>query len=293
VADGERALSNAGLLLENVAQFAHGYFAAGGTGINAFNMARAILAIAAIAATVLFCFVLARAARPIVSDADRLPEQRLLFVFWGVSLLAVSVAFVVTTAPIGLNAVRYVPTLWPALLTLVVIVYGRFAITGLALLATSCAVLGCFALGRGLYTPSAGPPPDRREAEAVERFAAENELDHGYAGYWDAAPLTIQSDFGARVYPIELCGPEVNTYCQFHSHSIEAWYEPKQGVRTFFVVNRTPTAPDTRPPPAAWGPPIKTATLGDLTVYAYDYDISSHFQAIDPGAFPIPPPGPG
>jgi hypothetical protein len=94
-----------------------------------------------------------------------------------------------------------------------------------------------------------------------------------------------------RTYPIELCGPEINTYCPFHAHMIEAWYEPKEGVRSFFVVNGLPLEPATRPPPAEWGRPFKTAQLGDLTVYAYDYDIAARFQEIEPGALPIEVPG--
>jgi hypothetical protein len=293
MAEAGRVFSNAGLLLENVAQFAHGLFAAGPTPIDAFDVTREVLAIAAIAATVLFGFVIALAARPIFSNSARSPEQRLLFAFWGISIGAVSVAFVITTAPYELNAVRFLTTLWPALLTLIVIVYGRRAVTGLALLAAGCAVLGCFALGRGLYTPGTGEPPTGREAELVERFVAENDLDHGYAGYWDAAPITVQSDFNARVYPIEPCGPDLDTYCPFHSHAIENWYVPKPGVRTFLIVNRTPLPPVTSPPPASWGRPFRTAQLDDLTLYAFDYDISSHFQELEPGAWPVPPPAAG
>ena len=292
VAGSGRVLSNAGLLLENVAQFAHGIFAAGETPLDAFYGAREVLAIGVIVATLLFGYAVARRVRPVLGDAARPTEQRLLFAFWLISIVAVSVAFVITTAPYGLNAVRYVTTLWPALLTLIVIVYGRPAITGLALLATLCAVMGCLTLAKGLYTPATGEPPTEQEADLVGRFVAENHLDHGYAGYWDAAPIAVQSDFDARVYPIELCGPYVNTYCPFHSHQIEAWYQPKPGVRTFFVVNGMPLEPATRPPPAGWGRPFKTAQLGDLTVYAYDYDIASHFQKLEPGAFVLPPPPP-
>jgi hypothetical protein len=208
-----------------------------------------------------------------------------------ISIVAVSAAFVIVTAPHGINAVRFLTTLWPALLTLIVIVHGRRAITGLALLAAGCAILGSFALGRGLYTPGTGEPPDGREAELLAGFVAENDLDHGYAGYWDAAPISVQSDFEARTYPIEPCGPQVNTYCPFHSHQIESWYEPKEGVRSFYVVNGLPLPPATGPPPVEWGMPFETAQLGDLTVYAYDYDISSRFQALEPGELPIPPPG--
>jgi hypothetical protein len=291
MASAGRVLSNAGLLLENVALFAHGKFAVGEVEIDAFNGARELVAVGVVIAVVIFAFVAARAARPILADGARPAEQRLLAIYWSVSIVAVSIAFIVITAPVGTNAVRFITTLWPGLLTLVVIVYGRRAITGLALLAAGCAILGCIELGRGLYTPGTGAPPDEREAELVRDFAAENDLDHGYAGYWDAVPITLQSDFEARTYPIELCGPEINTYCPFHAHMIEAWYEPKEGVRSFFVVNGLPLEPATRPPPADWGRPFKTAQLGDLTVYAYDYDIAARFQEIEPGALPIEVPG--
>jgi hypothetical protein len=291
MAGSGRALSNAGLLLEDTALFAQGQFASGSMPIDAFNATREVVAIAAIGALLLFGFVLVRAARPILSDARRLLEEQLLFAYWTASIVGVSLVFVITTAPEGVNAVRYLTSLWPGLLTLVVIVYRRIAITGLALLAAGCAILGCIGLARGNYTPRIDEPPNGREAELVAQFAAENDLDHGYAGYWDAAPISVQSGFDVRVYPIEPCGPQVNTYCPFHSHRIDAWYEPKSGVRTFFVVNRQGLAPATRPPPAKWGRALKTAQLGDLTVYAYDYDIASQFQQVAPGARPPPPPG--
>jgi hypothetical protein len=291
MAEAGRVLSNAALLMENVALFAHGKFAEGRTEVDAYNSATALVAIAAIAATLVFGFVVARASRPILSDNARPLEQRLLFAYWGISIVAVSAGFVITTAPHGTNAVRFLMTLWPALLTLVVIVYQRRAITGVAVLAAGCAILGCFALAKGLYTPATGAPPDGREAELVERFVAENDLDHGYAGYQDAAPISVQSNFNARVYPIEPCGENVSIYCPFHSHQIESWYEPKEGARSFFVVNGTPTPPAASSPPAEWGRPFKTAQLGDLIVYAYDYDISSQFQEIKPGAWGIPAPG--
>jgi hypothetical protein len=290
MAGSGRVLSNAALLMEDVALFAQGQFAAGDVPIDVFNVTREVVAIAAIGATLLFGFVVARAARPILGDAVRPVEQRLLFAYWSVSVVAVSFAFVITTAPEGINAVRYITTLWPALLTLVVIVYGRAATAGLALLAAGCAVLGCIGLARGLYTPRIDEPPNGREADLVAQFAEQNDLDHGYAGYWDAAPISLQSDFAVRTYPIEPCGPRPDTYCPFHSHTIEAWYRPEAGVRTFLVVNRQGLAPVTKAPPASWGPPVRTAQLGDLAVYAFDYDISSHFQKLEPGALPLPPP---
>jgi hypothetical protein len=289
VAPAGLVVSNVGLLLENVALFAHGKFAyVTAEEVGFLNVLRELLAIAAIAATVIFGYILVRSARPILVDPGRPAEQRLLAIYWGVSIAAVSIAFVIVTAPVGTNAIRYVTTLWPALLTLVAIVYGRRAIAGLATLATVCAVTGCLELARDFYTPVTGAPPDTEEAEAVEEFVSANDLDHGYAGYWDAIPLSIQSDFDVRAYPIEPCYlPEEDRYCPQRLHIIEAWYEPKDDVRTFYVTNAHPLAPYLDPPPASWGPPFKTVQRGDLTIYAYDYDIASRLEPIvEPGMAP-------
>lgn len=63
MAGGGRVLSNSGLLLQDVALFAQGEFAAAGQmQIDAFNLTRELVAIAAIAATLVFVFVVARAA---------------------------------------------------------------------------------------------------------------------------------------------------------------------------------------------------------------------------------------
>jgi hypothetical protein len=274
-------VANVALLFEDIALFAHGVFANGEVQIDALNATREAVAIVAIAATAIFGFVAIRSARPILADGTRPAEQRLLAIYWGASIAVVAIAFIITNAPAGVNAVRYVSTFWPALLTLVAIVYGRRAITGLALLAAGCAILGCFELARGFYTPATGAPPDEQESELVEKFADANQLDHGYAGYWDAIPISIQTDFRTPVYPIEQCLlPERGHYCPNRLHIIEAWYEPKPDIRTFYVVNANPTKPFVEPPPPSWGPPFKTATLGDLTVYAYDYDIASRFETI-------------
>jgi hypothetical protein len=290
VAPAGLVLSNVGLLLENVALFAHGKFATSTADqIDGLNVLRELLAVAAVVATVIFGYVVVRSARPTLVDGARPAEQRLLAIYWGVSIVAVSLAFVIVTAPVGTNAIRYVTTLWPALLTLVAILYGRRAIAGLAILATVCAVTGCIELAKGFYTPGTGPPPDTEEAAAVEDFVAAHDLDHGYAGYWDAIPLSLQSDFKVRAYPIEPCYlPEEDRYCPERLHIIESWYEPKQDVRTFYVTNALPLVPYLDPPPASWGRPFKTARFGDLTIYAYDYDIASRLErdAAEPGYAP-------
>jgi hypothetical protein len=284
MASSGRVLSNIGLLLEDIALFAQGKFANGEVPINAFNALRELVAIVAVAATVVFAIVVARVARPILADQARPAEQRLLGIYWVVSILAVSAGFVMITAPVGSNSVRYVTTLWPALLTTIVIVYGRRALNPLALLAAGCAVLGCIGLARGIYTPGPGPNPNAQEAQLLEQYVANNDLDHGYAGYWVAAPLTLQTDFEALVYPIEPCLlPKPDRYCPYRLHTIEDWYAPRPGVRSFYVVSDVYLEPATRPPPRRWGDPFKTARFGNLTVYAYDYDIATMLDPTVPG----------
>ena len=99
MATAERVLSNAGLLLQDVAMFAHGQFATGSEPINLFNAGRELLAIAAIVAVVFLLAVVARSARAIVADDSRTVELRLLGIYWVISMAAVSLAFVMTTAP--------------------------------------------------------------------------------------------------------------------------------------------------------------------------------------------------
>jgi hypothetical protein len=290
MAGAGRVVSNTGLLLEDVALFAHGKFATGMGTIDAVNAAREGVAVAAIVAVAIFVIAVGRAARGVLADDTRSAEGRLLAAYWGISILAVSVAFVSTTAPVGTNSVRYVTTLWPGMLTIAVVVYGRRILPWLATLAAFTAILGCVELARGTYTPTTTSPPDPREAALVERFAAANDLDHGYAGYWDAAPIMLDTGFRVRVYPIQPCGPAADTYCPFQVHSIESWYEPKEGVRTFYLVGDQELFPPLKPPPPAWGTPFKAATVGPFTIYAYGYDIASRIKRYEPGT--IPPPAP-
>jgi hypothetical protein len=281
LASPDTAVSHAWLLLKEVALFAHGWFDTAPAPVDAFDVARIAAAVAAIAATVFVLVLLIRVARPFLTDAERPAPVRLLAVYWGASIVLVTGPFVFTTVPSGLSSVRYVFTLWPALLTLVALVYARRAHLALALLATVAAVIGCFELDRGFYTASSGKPPSTTEVEQLERVVAANDLDHGYASYWDAMPITLESDFKLRAYPVEPCGPV--GYCPFHLHTIESWYRPQPGARTFYVVGDPTLLPSLGPPPKSWGRPLKAVRVGKLTVYVFDYDIASRLQPFKAG----------
>lgn len=107
-------------------------------------------------------------------------------------------------------------------------------------------------------------------AQLVEREG----LDHGYSGYWTAANVTFASRFAAKTYPVQPCGAGV---CAFRLHRLDAWYVPREGVRTFYAVDELAPEPRVGPPPAEWDP-VKNVQLGQLLVYVFNYDIASRIQ---------------
>jgi hypothetical protein len=278
LASGGRVLSNVGLLFEDVALFAHGQFAISAEPIDAFNVARALVAILAIVAVLVFVFVLARSARDLLADDARAPLQRLLTIYWVVSIVAVAAAFVIVTTPVEINSVRYVTNLWPALLALLAIRFRERANIGLAVLAALSAIIGCVELSRGLYTFVSQPPPEPEEVSSLESFVDTHDLDHGYANYWDAIPITYQSDFRVRAFPIEPCWQGSELLCEIKGHTIDAWYEPQQDVRSFYVVGDQTLFPALAPPSSRLGAPFAVASFGDLTAYAFDFDIASKIR---------------
>jgi hypothetical protein len=279
-------VSNAWLLLKVVALFAHGTFVTAPPPVEPVDVARIAMAVAAIAAVIALLLALARVARRFVTDADRPPAPRLLAIYWATSLVLIAGVFVFSNVPVGLNSVRYVTTLWPALLTLVALVYARRAHLWLASLAAISALIGWAELERDLYSPPVVVQPTPAEVRELRRVADANDLDHGYAGYWDAMPITLESDFELRAYPIEPCGRV--GYCPFHLHVIESWFTPKPGARTFYVVGDQALDPSLGPPPVSWGRPFKTLRIGHLTVYLFDYDIASRLMPFVPGGLAVP-----
>jgi hypothetical protein len=280
------ALTNGWLLLKVIALFAHGTFVTAPPPVEPIDIARIAAAVTAIAVVVMVLILLVRIARPFLTDETRPVAARLLAAYWAVSVLLVSAGFVFTDTPVGLNSVRYVATLWPALLTLVALVYTRRAHIWLATLAAVSALIGCAELERGLYTPPVVIQPTAAEVAHLERIAASHDLDHGYASYWDAMPITLESGFDLRAYPIAPCGPV--GYCPFHLHVIESWYSPKPNARTFYVVGDQALQPPLGPPPPSWGRPLKKIRVGHLTVYLFDYDIASRLEPFEPGGMAAP-----
>ena len=265
------ALHNVWRLLEDAALFVHGRL---GDTSGALDLAlEAVGLIAVVVLPVLFVWILVRAV-PVLAGRD-VPsaERRLLTAYWATAAVALSVAFVLSSAPVDIGSVRYLTSLWPALVSLVLLVFGARAVNAVAAVAAVAAALGCAELAAGRYTTGkeAFPAADLR---GLQSFVAANRLDHGYASYVNAPVVTAGTDFRIRAYPVGRCAPTGDALCRYGIHRIDSWYAPRPGTRSFFLAAERPGWPRLGGPPARWGPPVAERQFGPFRIYAYDYDLA-------------------
>jgi hypothetical protein len=269
--------SNAWDVLKSIAQLFHGQFVHGAFS-EPLAAAESAMAVLATAGAPLIAAVVLLRLGPSLSNAGRPASQRLLLVFWAASLIGVAAAVLVTDVAAGLGTVRYLLVCLPALIATAALLWGDRAIAPLGLIAAACAAIGIVQVGRGHYD-NQGLAPSDAEIATLEQFVEGHHLDHGYAGYWDAAPITYLSDYDAPTYPVGRCGPLGRGFCQFSLHTIDAWYRPEPGARTFFVYDTRDVPVNPGAPPPRWGRPLAEAADGHLRLFAYDYDIASVLAA--------------
>jgi hypothetical protein len=265
--------TNARLLLEDVALFAHGEFET--PFLSTHGIGWIVAAVAVVAIPVL-CLIIGRRLPRLIANPSGSREAQLLGLFWATAVVGMAVVFLVPVEGVVVDtgSVRYVTILWPALLALVAITWGARAVPWLAILVVGTAALGCLELLRGDY--GGEDFLTERDVAGVTRFVEANDLDHGYAGYADAAPLTYASDFRVEAYPVIMCFRTPTGRCEMPLHRMDSWYRPEPGARTFYLWDDRPVTPDieVEPPPRRWGRPFRVARFGHLRVYAYDYDLA-------------------
>jgi hypothetical protein len=189
------------------------------------------------------------------------------------------VAFISSTAPDDGGSVRYVLILWPALLTLGVILYPRRGPAVIAAVAAVAAALGCIQLARGDYTAPIARTPHGEELDRIEEFVTARGADHGYAGYWDAMTITLQTDFDLDIYPVQPC-PDGMGLCPSLLSRLDSWYIPRPETRSFYLVNPVGGLPRVPPPPPSWGRPLATGAFDGATVYVYGFDLASELRPV-------------
>jgi hypothetical protein len=201
--------------------------------------------------------------------------------FWAFAGTITALTFVATDLPIDRFSSRYVIVTYYALAAVLVVAAGtgawrRAAVAaGVGLVALS----GVASLEREDIQVATSGRPGHLESAALADLVREEHLSHGYAGYWNAAPLTWQSEARARVYPITGCAPtapEKAPFCRHPTYGIDSWYEPDPRARTFLVVGGTP--PDVPAPARAFGSPERAVRLGHLGVVVYGYDITARLS---------------
>jgi hypothetical protein len=194
--------------------------------------------------------------------------------YWGVSVLLLSLSFVLTTNAVALGAgsANYLLTLAPA------------AGAGVAMLAsTSPRGRTAAALAVGVVAVSNLVGIARGHADTPEgaigtyksRIVAMLEHErarHGYAGYWDAQNLSWQSDMRLLVAPVQPCG---DALCPFDFSTIASWYRARPGS-SFLIVDPTNGVISTAPGFAHEA--VAVRRFGPLTVYVFPYDIARHIR---------------
>jgi hypothetical protein len=109
-------------------------------------------------------------------------------------------------------------------------------------------------------------------AGRIAALAARHHLSFGYAGYWNAAPITWASNFRIQVYPVAVCDQGAHL-CRFDLHFISSWYAPRRAAGSFLLTDAA-LANVPRPTPDL-GRPTAVYPLGTITMYVYPYDLAT------------------
>jgi hypothetical protein len=206
---------------------------------------------------------------PAPMQAARLP----FLVFWCSSAALLTGAFLISAQPIDIHADRYlVGVIYAAAAVIPAIAVGR-SLSEAAALAGTCVVAlgGVVSLARGIETRNPGHFPSVTTANRIAQIAAGQHIEFGYAGYWDAAPITWASHLRVQVYPVSVCDSGAHL-CHFDLHYISSWYTPRPGIRSFLLVD--PELPLISAPTPDLGPPVAVYHVGRISMYVYPYDLA-------------------
>jgi hypothetical protein len=195
--------------------------------------------------------------------------------FWVTAGLLLTVAYMLSSIPVDLTSSRYLVGVFYAAVALVVLLVEhhpklRGVVVAGALVYCFAGVLG---MAKGTATENPSRLPGSRIANEVASIAAREHLKRGYAGYWDAAPITWESHLRVDVYPVFTCPAGV---CQFYLHTIAGWYRPHPGQRTFLLTDPIQLFMQGLPP--VFGKPSASYRIGQVTMWVYPYDIASRIS---------------
>jgi hypothetical protein len=212
--------------------------------------------------------------RPAVEREAIAPERLAFMVFWCSSAVLLTVGFLASAIPVDIHADRYLVGLIYAAAAVIPVVAARRVFTQAAALVGTCAfaLAGVISMAQGTVTQRTGGFPPTDVARRVAAIAGARHLKVGYAGYWDAAPITWAAHFRVLVYPVSVCDQGAHL-CPFDLHYISSWYTPRPGVWSFLLTDRRLRLVPAPTPDL--GPAVAVYDLGQLTMYVYRYDIAA------------------
>ena len=145
------------------------------------------------------------------------------------------------------------------------------------MLAGTCvfALGGAVSLARGISTEGTEfhTPVSAGVANQIARIAAREHLSVGYAGYWDASPVTWTTGFRVQVYPVAVCDQNAHL-CRFDLHFISSWYSPRPRTGSFLLTDDRSNESVTKPTPDL-GRPTAVYRIGPIEMYTYPYDLAA------------------
>jgi hypothetical protein len=273
----EAMLAGAQNLLATLAWLGGGsFFGLPASGGNLFTFGAGVLTLVA------FAEILRALWRWRVATADSSeqltarPVSRELFVaFWGSAMVLAIAVFLLTSVSANSAGGRYLVGAWAAAAALLgILATGRIARAALLVgVVAFCALNARSEIASGV-TPL-GVGPDQRVAGEIERFATAHGASIGYAGYWDAAPVTWETHLRIKLYPIVGC-PTPAGLCPFINNQINTWYVPRANTRTFLLADTRAIELTVGSPSASFGRPIAEEALeGGFTIYVYSHDIAA------------------
>jgi hypothetical protein len=217
------------------------------------------------------------AAREIARRAE--PTLRAYACYWASAAVLLGVAFVGTNnaAALGAGSFNYLLALALAAgagLALAAAGSRRREIVVAILVAAVGAVNAAgIAAGRAESQAGAIGSYEGRLVRLLERKA----VTRGYAGYWDAASLSWQSEMKLRIAPVARCNTDrAGGLCPYEFFTIASWYRERQ--RPSFLIVDPETAFVTAPPPLV-GEAAESYHFGPLTVYLFRYDLARYIHA--------------
>jgi hypothetical protein len=245
---------------------------------------RSILAFAVAVAVVAALWVSVCVARSTIAELSRrfarggeepLPDAARLahLTFWLLAIATSSATFVFSSVA-GVHDGRYLIGAAYGIVTVVAVASARSSVwrrgvvvLGACLLVTASIV----ALSERDLERNPGIPTTAF-ASKLASIAESEGLKYGYASYWDAAPLTWYMRGRVQLYPAQECDADPHDgLCRVTYHRIDSWFTPREGDRTFLLVDRVfgPVDPD-----RTLGPPQQVIRLGRYTMSVYDHDIA-------------------